>query len=90
MDTLAQLDDSFKCDFFNDDAVSEDCLADERKSYPNYFKGLETLSDYGKKIDDLLSEMAEANQTLDKVKEETGKFFSTDFFRLWKLKIWQK
>lgn len=71
--TWDQLDDSFKRDFFNEEENGQSCEA-ERKDYPNYFKGLETLSDYGSKIDDLLREFADTSKSLNDVKEQTGKF----------------
>ena len=52
----------------------EKSLEDKREKYPKYFEGLQTLSDYQKKLDDALDELKKTNEELGNVKNKTGKF----------------
>ena len=49
---------------------------DKREKYPKYFEGLQTLSDYQKKLDDALEELKNTNEELGNVKNKAGKFFA--------------
>lgn len=51
----------------------EKSLEDKREKYPKYFEGLQTLSDYQKKLDDALDELKKTNEELGNVKNKTGK-----------------
>ena len=51
----------------------EKSLEDKRIKYPKYFEGLQTLSDYQKKLDDALDELKKTNEELGNVKNKTGK-----------------
>ena len=51
----------------------EKSLEDKREKYPKYFEGLQTLSDYQKKLDDALDELKKTNDELGNVKNKTGK-----------------
>lgn len=68
-----QLDEAFKNDFFHQNSDQESTL-EERKEYPKVFEALETISDYGSKIDELLESMDKNSKALDNVKTETGEF----------------
>ena len=48
-------------------------MEDKREKYPKYFEGLQTLSDYQKKLDDALEELKKTNEELGNVKNKTGK-----------------
>ena len=49
---------------------------DKREKYPKYFEGLQTLSDYQKKLDDALEELKNTNEELGNVKNKAGKLFA--------------
>jgi len=65
-----QLENSFTKDFFNEneDASSTE---EQRKEFPNYFKGIQTISDYGQKIDDLLKQMENSSDSIDNLKKKS-------------------
>jgi len=65
-----QLDEAFKNDFFHQNSDQES-TSEERKEYPKVFEALETISDYGSKIDELLESMDKNSKALDNVKTET-------------------
>merc|ERR1712131_521363 len=61
---------------FNEEIVkpeAEKSLEDKREKYPKYFEGLQTLSDYQKKLDDALEELKKTNEELGNVKNKTDK-----------------
>jgi len=65
------LDKTFNEDVLNPD--NEKSLVDKREKYPKYFEGLQTLSDYQKKLDDALDELKQTNEELGNVKNKTDK-----------------
>merc|ERR1711990_271313 len=59
---------------FNEEVLNpeeEKSLVDKREKYPKYFEGLQTLSDYQKKLDDALDELKKTNEELGNVKNKT-------------------
>merc|ERR1711953_1133029 len=59
---------------FNEEVLNpeeEKSLEDKREKYPKYFEGLQTLSDYQKKLDDALDELKKTNDELGNVKNKT-------------------
>merc|ERR1711868_309916 len=59
-----QLENSFTKDFFNENEEASS-TKEQRKEFPNYFKGIQTISDYGRKIDDLLKQMENSSDSID-------------------------
>merc|ERR1711953_252638 len=58
---------------FNEEVLNpeeEKSLEDKREKYPKYFEGLQTLSDYQKKLDDALDELKKTNEELVNVKDK--------------------
>jgi len=66
-----QIDDSFKKDFFNENVDCSSCEK-TRTEYPTYFNGLQTLSEYGKRIDEILKNFDAASDAIDSLKESAG------------------
>lgn len=69
--TWPKLEDSFKRDFLQEGIETDDLCETERKDYPAYFTGLEKLSDYGSKIDELLKDFAENSELVNDLKNKT-------------------
>jgi len=65
------LDKTFNEEVLNPEEVKS--LEDKREKYPKYFEGLQTLSDYQKKLDDALEELKKTNEELGNVKNKTDK-----------------
>ena len=61
-----QLNQSFMIDFFNEEG--KDNCETERKGYQYYFNGLQTLSELGTKIDEMLRDGGTASESLASIK----------------------
>ena len=59
---------------FNYISLTFKSTEEQRKEFPNYFKGIQTISDYGQKIDDLLKQMENSSDSIDNLKKKSGKF----------------
>ena len=55
------------------DTGAEKTFKDERQKYPNYFTGLESISNLREKLDKAIDDLNNTNQGLDSVKAKTGK-----------------